>query len=150
MEPTPIFRVSPASPLDIDDMTKILISAMEYEIIIRFMFGHQHRESLRLQTEFFTSLWKAAFQNKAAHVIKATLNSTGETIGFGLVRWADGKWEKSTAPPTRRPDPADVSFLDYYGAEVAHNYQQLMAGKEHYGKIFSAPRVNLIIDRVHE
>ena len=130
-------------------MTKILISAMEYEIIIRFMFGHQHRESLRLQTEFFTSLWKAAFQNKAAHVIKATLNSTGETIGFGLVRWADGNWEKPTTPSTERPG-LDVSFLDYYGAEVAHNYQQLMAGKEHYGKIFSAPRVNLIIDRVHE
>jgi len=149
MDPTPIFRVSPASPLDIDDMTKILISAMEYEIIIRFMFSHQHRESVRLQTEFFTSLWKAAFQNEAAHVIKATLNRTGETIGFGLVRWADGKWEKHTAQPTGRPGP-EVSFLYYYGAEVTRNYQQLMAGKEHYGKIFSAPRVNLIIDRVHD
>ena len=149
MEHTPIFRVSHASPADIDDMTKILISAMEYEIVIRFMFSHQYRQSLRLQTEFFTSLWKAAFVNKAAHVIKATLNSTGETIGFGLVRWADGNWEKPTTPSTERPG-LDVSFLDYYGAEVTRNYEQLMAGKEHYGKIFSTPRVNLIIDKGHD
>ncbi|KAH6666985.1 acyl-CoA N-acyltransferase [Halenospora varia] len=140
MKSASLFEVLPATPADIDDMTRILISAMEYEIVIRFMFGPCHHESVRLQTEFFNSLWKKEFQNNAAHIMKATLNSTGEIVGFGLVRWADGKWEKPETPPKTRPG-REERFLDFYGAEEDRNYRQLMAGKEHYvwGSLYVLP-----------
>lgn len=128
------FHISPVTLADLEAMITIAIAAMEYEIVIRFMFGHQHDKSLQLQREFWASIFTKSFHSKDAHIMKATMVSTGETVAFGIVRWADGNWEKpALAPRNTRPEPG-VSFIDFYSEEENRNYRRLMAGRGHYGK----------------
>jgi len=65
-------------------------------------------------------------------VIKATLNTTGGTVGFGVVRWEDGKWEAPPSTTLLPPEFERSSFLDFYGKEQNRNYRKLMAGQEHW------------------
>lgn len=131
----PPFHILPAEWADLEDMANIAMAAMEYEIVMRFMFGHRHDQSIQLQRDFFTSIFTKSFQSQDAHIMKAILDSTGETVAFGIVRCADGNWDKPRTPPRKtRPDPS-VQFIDFYSEEEDRNYRRLMAGSAHYGKI---------------
>ncbi|CAG8949308.1 hypothetical protein HYFRA_00004934 [Hymenoscyphus fraxineus] len=108
------------------------IAAMEYEIVIRFMFSAYHDESISLQRNFFTTIFAKAFQRNNTHIMKAALDSTGETIAFGIVGWADGKWDKPETPPRKTHPGPGVKFIDFYAEEEGRSYRQLMAGCPHY------------------
>jgi len=131
-QPARFFSISTASKADIPDLVTIAITALEYDIITRFMFSPRHSESMKIQQPFWTALWTKACEKEKTHVIKATLNTTGETVGFGVVRWEDGKWEAPPSTTLLPPEFERSSFLDFYGKEQNRNYRKLMAGQEHW------------------
>ncbi|CAG8978994.1 hypothetical protein HYALB_00009896 [Hymenoscyphus albidus] len=128
----PSFHILPATLADITDMIEIAIATTEYEIVIRFMFSTYHDESIPLQREFWRTIFSRAFQRETTHIMKATLDSTGETVAFGIVGWADGKWDAPEMPPRKTHPGPGVRFIDFYAEEEGRNYRRLMAGHAHY------------------
>lgn len=80
----PPIHILPATSADLPSMTNIVIAAMEYEIVIRFMFGHQHDEVVELQRDFFTSIYAKAFRNEDAQAMKVVLDRREKLRVSGL------------------------------------------------------------------
>lgn len=123
---------------DLSELVALRVEAAEEDLLTRFLYGHRHAEASQKEAaSLMTSLGKR-FTNPTnrCHIVKAIDTESNELVGWGLVRWEDGQWVYSNMPPqVNESDPPNLVAL--YQRRVRENWQRILAGKPHVGKLFS-------------
>ena len=140
----PSVTISQALEADLDALVEIFIDALEPDLIIRFMFSERRTEAIELQKVFYKQALLPRFisPTNRCYISKATESSTGEIVGWSLVRWEENapkshSSKAASAPPADHPQELtdqSVKFQKYYWAELGKMFQQATEGQKYAGE----------------
>lgn len=125
--------ISDATEGDLPAMVAVCCSAMEADILTRFLFSHQQAVAVQKQTSSLLGSLGKRFTHPTnrCHMIKAVDTQTGELAGWSLVRWEDSNWLPAAPPDSGAEQP---DFATHYQREVRRNWIRLTAGQPLVGK----------------
>ena len=140
--------ISQALEADLDALIKIFIDALEPDLVIRFMFSERRTKAVELQKVFYRQALLPRFTSPTnrCYILKATESSTGEIVGWSLVRWEDNEpkghsSKAASASPVDHPQDfidQSMKFRRYYWDELGKMFQQTTEGQKYVGEYFSS------------
>ena len=129
---------------DFPTLARIQPIAMGVDLLHRIMFESEPLDNTLYEQFTMAELCRVS-SNPKAHILKAIIKSTGEIVGYGLVRFDDGK---GGAGPSMSSFPAgtNTSFIQRLADGFRERHSGHMAGKPHASMsriIFSRPHIRL-------
>lgn len=117
---------------DLPDMIRLCCDAVAPDVINQFLYDDQPDIARQIQTDALTNSLGRRFTHPTnpCHIYKATDPSTGDLVGWILVKWEGA--DAYTLPPVDKTRPE--SFRSYYTREVRQAWINILKGKPHVGK----------------
>lgn len=126
-----IVDILPACEEDFSTLASIVPRAMGVDLLDRIMFENSDPFDTTLQEQFVMAELRRAESNPRAHIIKATIKGKGEIVGYGLVRFHDGKDESSGPSMASFPPGTNARFVRRLAQGFGERHRKHMGGKPH-------------------
>lgn len=128
-----LIEISPAFEEDFPALAHIAAVAMGVDLVHRIIYeGNNPFDTSRQEQSVMAELGRAA-SNPQAHIYKATLRSSGETVSYATFRFEDSEKGALSARPSTIsfPKGANAMFLERIMSGVRAAHGKHMAGKRH-------------------
>ena len=129
--------IIPATEMDFPTLAHIAATAMAVDFIHRVMYESNNPLDTSPQEHTIQAELDRSAKNPQAHIFKAVLKSSGETVGYGMFRFDDGDSQAVGGPAmTSFPPGVNTDLLGRMSKAFRAAHSTHMGGKRHMCKSY--------------
>ena len=124
---------------DMEDVSDVLLRAMEPDLIDRFMVPFEGFEiASAAKKEWTRQTFPTSIADPNKRFFKAMIKGTSKIVGYAGIAYSDGNFENEKQESKEESDPQSTSqketFPSFYFSSMSAIHRKHMRGQKHVGK----------------